>query len=53
MCGAVRYQLRGQPFRAGVCHCTTFRKLTGSAFSITAEWHLGDFEMTGDLRTNL
>lgn len=51
MCGAVRYQLRGEPFQAGMCHCTTCRKLTGSAFSITADWHLDMFEMAGDVRT--
>ena len=51
LCGAVRYQVQGEPFRAGVCHCTICRKLTGSAFAITAEWRSENFSMTGDLQT--
>jgi hypothetical protein len=51
LCGAVRYEVVGEPFRSGVCHCTTCRKLTGSAFSITAEWRSDQFRMTGELQT--
>lgn len=51
LCGAVRYELRGEPYQAGVCHCLTCRKLTGSAFSITADWRLDQFQMTGEVKT--
>lgn len=51
LCGAVRYSVRGEPFVADLCHCTTCRKLTGSAFSMTANWRLSEFSLTGEVRT--
>lgn len=51
LCGAVRYQVRGEPYQSGLCHCTTCRKLTGSVFSATANWNTTQFEVTGELRT--
>ncbi|GLQ57253.1 GFA family protein [Devosia nitrariae] len=51
LCGAVRYEVRGEPYQAGVCHCLTCRKLTGSAFSVTADWRLDQFSMTGEVKT--
>src|SRR5262245_16414169 len=51
LCGAVRYQVQGEPYQSGLCHCTTCRKLTGSAFSATANWSQAQFQMTGELRT--
>jgi hypothetical protein len=50
-CGAVRYELRGQPYVAGLCHCTTCRKLTGSPFSATANWLLPQFTVSGEIQT--
>ncbi len=51
LCGAVRYEVRGEPHASGLCHCTTCRKLTGSTFSATANWRRSQFRMTGELRT--
>ena len=51
LCGAVRYEVRGEPYQSGLCHCTTCRKLTGSSFSATANWRSEQFQMTGALRT--
>ncbi|MDW6020491.1 GFA family protein [Mesorhizobium sp. BAC0120] len=51
LCGAVKYEVRGEPFQSGLCHCTTCRKLTGSSFSATANWRSDQFSMTGELRT--
>jgi hypothetical protein len=51
LCGAVRYEVRGEPYVSGLCHCTTCRKLTGSAFSATANWHEPQFRMTGAVQT--
>lgn len=34
-CGAVRYRVSGQPFRANICHCTNCQKRTGSSFGIS------------------
>jgi hypothetical protein len=35
LCGAVRYEVTGEPLRNGVCHCTYCQKRTGSAFGIS------------------
>jgi hypothetical protein len=51
LCRAVRYEVRGPPYVSGLCHCTTCRKLTGSAFSATANWHRTEFQMVGELQT--
>jgi hypothetical protein len=51
LCGAVKYEVRGEPFQSGLCHCTTCRKLTGSSFSASANWRSDQFRMTGELRT--
>jgi hypothetical protein len=51
LCGAVRYELTGEPYVAGLCHCTICRKLTGSAFSATANWRREQFTMTGTVAT--
>lgn len=51
LCGAVRYEVRGEPYVSGLCHCKICRKLTGSSFSATANWHLDQFRMTGELQT--
>jgi len=51
LCGAVRYQLRGEPYVAGLCHCATCRKLTGAPFVVTANWHAAQFTLSGTLAT--
>jgi hypothetical protein len=51
LCGAIRYEVRGEPYQSGVCHCTTCRKLTGSPFSVSANWRSDQFHMTGELKT--
>ncbi len=33
LCGAVRYEINGNPAMVAVCHCATCQKNTGSAFS--------------------
>lgn len=33
LCGAVRYEIRGEPLVMYVCHCGTCRKATGTAFA--------------------
>jgi hypothetical protein len=49
-CGAVRFQVRGDPVRTGVCHCTTCRKETGSVIMAFAVWPKDSFEVTGKTR---
>ena len=33
LCGAVRYQIDGEPLRTAQCHCDDCRRATGSAFA--------------------
>jgi hypothetical protein len=32
-CGKVRFEARGKPYRIGVCHCMTCRKVHGAPFN--------------------
>src|SRR4051812_10223139 len=32
LCGSIRYQVKGEPVRTTVCHCTFCQHVTGSAF---------------------
>src|SRR5262245_41203763 len=49
-CGALRHAVKGEPTAVGICHCTTCRKETGSAFMVYADWPHGAFEATGEVR---
>jgi hypothetical protein len=51
LCGAVRYELRGEPYKSGLCHCTTCRQATGSAFLAYADWTPAQFTSTGAVTT--
>ena len=51
LCGAVRYHVRGQPLRVGICHCTDCRKSSGSVYSAYAIWPRASLEMTGEVGT--
>jgi hypothetical protein len=33
LCGAIRYEIEGEPFRIANCHCDDCRKATGSAYA--------------------
>ena len=35
-CGKVRVEARGEPYRVGICHCLTCRKLHAGPFSLYA-----------------
>jgi hypothetical protein len=50
-CGAVRYEVHGEPVEAGLCHCADCRKETGSAFLAYADWPRAAFAVTGEYRT--
>jgi hypothetical protein len=49
-CGAVRFELRGEPLKVGLCHCTECRKATGSAYFVYADWPAAAFSVTGSAR---
>lgn len=36
LCGAIRYEIDGEPLMTGVCHCRNCQKQAGSAFSTLA-----------------
>ena len=50
-CGAVRYEVRGEPHTVGLCHCTRCRSETGSAFLYYGDWAADRFAVTGEFRT--
>jgi hypothetical protein len=50
-CGAVRYEVEGDPLRVGLCHCTDCRKTSGSAFTLFAVWRRSSFSCTGQIAT--
>lgn len=35
LCGALRYEVRGEPLAVCACHCTDCRRRSGSAFGLT------------------
>lgn len=49
LCGAVRYRLRGEPVRVGLCHCADCRKESGSSFVTFAVWPRDGFSFTGEI----
>ncbi len=51
LCGAVRYRLRGEPLRSGLCHCLDCRKASGSFYTPFAVWPAEAFESTGAMKT--
>jgi hypothetical protein len=51
LCGAVRYTVRDKPYKSGLCHCTDYRQVTGSAFLAYADWRPEQFQYTGQVAT--
>jgi hypothetical protein len=51
LCGAVRYTVKGEPYKSGLCHCTDCRQVTGSAFLAYADWRPAQFEYSGLVTT--
>jgi len=43
LCGGVHYEIKGQLFNAGNCHCSMCRRQHGSAFSTYAELNPDEF----------
>jgi hypothetical protein len=46
-CGAVRFEVRGEPYIVGLCHCMDCRKATGGVAMPSANWYLDRFISTG------
>jgi len=51
LCRGVRFEVKGEPYRAGLCHCSDCRKATGSLFLASAVWHVSQFNYTGQVAT--
>lgn len=45
-CGAVRYEIRGEPLDLYVCHCTECRRQAASAFGISVRVRGADLVVT-------
>ncbi|HWB50913.1 MAG TPA: GFA family protein [Stellaceae bacterium] len=51
LCGKVRYSGEAEPIFAGVCHCTTCQKGTGSAFNTVIAVPKPAIRLTGTVST--
>ncbi|HEY8617432.1 GFA family protein [Phenylobacterium sp.] len=47
-CGAVRFTTRGEPARAGLCHCLTCRKAHAAAFNPFVVFRAEQVEVQGE-----
>jgi hypothetical protein len=50
LCGAVRFEVRGEPTKVGICHCMECRKATGAVAMAYADWLKADFVHTGAVK---
>lgn len=51
ICGAVRLEARGEPFRSMLCSCADCRRKTGSAFNWSLYWPEAVITLTGETRS--
>jgi hypothetical protein len=49
-CGAVRFEVRGEPVVVGICHCLECRKATGAVALTYADWPRSAFTVSGEAR---
>ena len=50
LCGDVRIEARGQPYRVGLCHCLDCRKHHGALFHASAIFPEDSVTVTGETR---
>ena len=48
VCGAIRFQVQGQPYRIGLCHCFDCRKKHGAPLGAFAIFPADQVSFTGD-----
>ena len=46
LCGAVRYEINGEPVRTAMCHCDDCRRVTGSAYATNFFFKADDIVVT-------
>jgi len=51
LCGSVRFRLKGEPSRSGLCHCLDCRKASGSHYAAFAVWPSSAVEISGAMTT--
>lgn len=51
LCGAVTYELSGEPIATAVCHCEHCQRQSGGAFSVNLIAHESQLAVTGELTT--
>lgn len=51
LCGAVRLEVSGEPYRVGICHCLDCRKHHGAVFSAFAVYAAAAVAVTGETRS--
>ena len=51
LCGAVRYEITGDPMMSGHCHCIDCRKASGAAHATFAAYPESAVKMTGKTKT--
>ena len=49
-CGEVRFETRGEPYRVGVCHCMTCRKVHGAPFNFYVVFPIDAVTITGEVK---
>lgn len=49
-CGAIRFEVKGEPLKVGVCHCLECRKATGAIYLTYADWPRSAFKLSGEAR---
>jgi hypothetical protein len=49
-CGKVRYSAEAEPIFAGLCHCTSCQKKTGTSFSVVVAVPAPALSVTGDVK---
>jgi hypothetical protein len=50
LCGAVRLEARGRPYRVGICHCLDCRKQHGALFHASAIFPVDAVTVSGEVR---
>lgn len=50
LCGNVRFEARGQPYRVGICHCLDCRKHHGALFHASAIFPLDAVSVRGETK---
>jgi hypothetical protein len=51
LCGAVRYEIEGDPLLSAVCHCRNCQKQAGSAMSVLIGVADAQMTITGEMKT--